>query len=167
MNRANMGIIVTVVIAVVTAALFVGQLEGRVSSLERIDFKNELENAKAEILALSPLPPGTILALWKNRDIPKGWVVCGEQGTLNLQGRFLIGTDKANEIGNQVGNESHKHSVEIKTGYEVEGTKNGPEGADNYTGSPNWNHKHMTSGETDDSTHIPPSVKVLFLCKTQ
>lgn len=166
MNRVDMGIIVTVVIAVVTAAVFIGQLEGRVSSLERIDFKNELEKAKAKILALSPLPVGTILALGDRNGIPEGWVVCGEQGTLDLNGRFLIGTDNSNEIGGPVGNESHDHSVIIKTGYEVDGTEDGPEGADNYTGRANWNHKHMTTGETAVGKHIPPSVKVLFLCKT-
>ena len=171
MNGGNRGIIVTVVIAVVTAAVFIGQLEGRVSSLEgrvssleRIDFKNELETAKAEVLALSPLPPGTILALGRSGATPKGWVVCGENGTPRLDGRFLIGTDQSKQIGEHIGDENHYHSVEIKTGYQVDGKKGGPEGADNYTGK-NWSHKHMTTGKTAVGKHIPPSVKVLFLCK--
>ena len=172
MNRVSLGIIIPMIIALVTGGVFIGKLEGRVSSLEEkvsslenIDFKDELKKTKDEINALSLLPSGTLIALWRNQNIPAGWVVCGQGVTPDLNGRFLLGTRNHNEIGNPVGEAMHTHPVTITTGYEVEGAFVTQEGADNHAG-PNWNHKHLAEGETTPSAHLPPSVKVLFLCRT-
>ena len=164
MNRVSMGILVPMIIALVTGGVFIGKLEGRVSSLENNGSKKESETEKGPINALSPLPSGTILAMWKNQTVPTGWVVCGEEVTPELNGRFLIGTKNQNEIGNPVGEATHTHPVTITTGYEVEGGFVSQEGADNHTGR-NWNHKHLANGRTDPSPHLPPSVNVLFLCR--
>ena len=112
------------------------------------------------------MPPKAILA-WAGQpdELPAGWVVCGQNETLNLDGRFLIGTNDWSEIGDPIGNDTHRHAVAITSGWEHDGQRTSREGADNYTGDPNWNHKHQVHGETQASAHIPPSVKIFFLCK--
>ncbi len=57
---------------------------------------------------LSSLPRGSIVA-WASNNIPKGWVLCdGNNGTLDLRGRFIYGIDPSkNKIGDKGGAETH------------------------------------------------------------
>ena len=129
------------------------------------DFRTSLE---AKIAArVVPIPKGTILPWFSNAGpMPDGWVRCGVQGTPELAGLYLRGSSDFNDAGRKEGTESHSHEFTGRTSWEVEGTKSGPEGADNYTGGPNWNHKHDFSGRTAAGSSLPPSLRVMFLCKT-
>ncbi len=70
------------------------------------------------------------------------------------------------DVGKTDGSALHTHSVSGRTTYEVAGTTSGPEGADNFTGDPNWNHKHDFQAQTSRESNIPPCVTVLFIMKT-
>lgn len=96
---------------------------------------------------------------------PEGWVLCDKNGPYNLSGQFLKGVDNFDDVTQFQGETSHRHSVSGSTGYEYEGTWNGPEGADNGTGR-NWNHKHYISElPTTVSEHLPPNFGVIYIIK--
>lgn len=120
-------------------------------------------------LAATELPLGTIIAWYsKGGPLPEGWVVCdGTNGTPDLRGRFLRGVAAFEEVGKLEGEEKHVHKVAGRTGYEVEGTTSGPEGADNFTGDPNWNHKHDLDLQSGEADNIPPSMTVVYLLKVR
>lgn len=134
------------------------------------------------VIAASPfgVPSGTIIA-WipkiENCRIddetgkvieifpPEGWILCDKNGPYNLAGQFLKGVDDFDDVKKFSGEVSHRHSVSGPTGYEYEGTWNGPEGADNGSGS-NWNHKHYISElPTTVSEHLPPNFGVVYIIK--
>ena len=170
MIKIGIGAAFVVIVAIVTAAHYIGKLDERVSSIEPAGIKKlvaeEVKKTMKEIRKESFVPSKAILA-WAGRQskIPEGWVICGQKGTLNMDGQFLIGTNRWNEIGTKVGSETHEHRVKATTGWEHEGKKHSLEGADNYTGRPNWNHKHQIDEKTNNVAHKPPSMKVFFLCK--
>ena len=111
------------------------------------------------------MPSGIIMPyIGNHEDIPEGWSICGDEESPNLDGLFLVGTRDLGKIGETTGDKSHEHRILVKSTFEVDGTKKGPEGADNYTGPNNWNHKHMVKGTTISAGHIPPAMNVLFLC---
>lgn len=173
MRRIELGGIITLVIAVATAAVYIADLLGQVSTLKnRVEAIEKLNLGEAEqrlreaVNKYAPVPPKAILA-WAGQPnkVPAGWVVCGQNGTLNLDGLFLIGTNDWSEIGDLIGDKTHQHDVEITSGWDHDG-KNSEhiEAADNWNGT-NWNHKHRVDGDTQPIEHIPPSAKVFFLCK--
>ena len=111
------------------------------------------------------LPPGAVLAyIGSTQDLPDGWVVCGEEGTPNLEGRFLVGTNDLDQVGDFIGSSEHAHSVDLQS---TEGPKGRPaetlDSSDNYSGQ-NWQHTHYVRGETKTVAHLPPSIQVLLLC---
>ena len=111
------------------------------------------------------LPSKTILPYYGSRkDIPDGWSVCKGDGTPDLDERFLIGTNDPKEVGKPIGIDAHAHNFEVFSGHGRGHYQRPPEGADNGTGR-NWIHRHKVKGVTDGEKHIPPSMKVLFLCK--
>ena len=111
------------------------------------------------------LPSKTILPYYGSRkDIPDGWSICGEDGPPDLNERFLIGTNDPKEVGKSIGIDTHVHNFEATTGYQFGRAQRPPEGADNNAGT-NWIHQHKVNGVTEEKKHIPPSVKVMFLCK--
>lgn len=88
------------------------------------------------------------------------------KATPNLMGQFLRGAP-FDKVGGFGGSEKHKHEFSGRTTYEVEGTTKGPEGADNFTGKPNWNHKHDVSGLTSEQSHLPPYYNVTWMIKVK
>lgn len=167
MTKVEIGNVIALVAAVAAGAVYVGVLQGRVSALEKLDLEGMRRRLEAAAKQYSPVPARAILAWAGQSDkMPEGWVVCGQGKTLKLDGKFLMGTSNWNEIGKEAGKETHRHGVAIPSGWETEGryTSPPPEGADNDTGK-NWTHRHEVHGETKDTPHIPPSVKVFFLCK--
>lgn len=115
------------------------------------------------------IPSGAVIAyLGPNTSAPEGWEICGLGGGAfpSLEGRFLVGTHHMDSVGQETGASTHDHDVSIRSTDERDGHRDRhPEGADNWTGSPNWSHKHQVSGQTAASTHIPPAIQVLFFCK--
>ena len=140
---------------------------------ERLDDSSaevgRLIEARAE--ALGELPVGTILPYVGNlSNVPAGWVLCGQEGTVNLSGRFLYGTTDSDLVGTETGDDQHGHSIDIRTTGEVDGrlqdaTDGHVEYADN-GGGRNWFHAHAVQGTANTADHIPPAVRTFFLCKT-
>lgn len=136
-----------VLVAMIASGVFIyDALEDRVTALE----------------AAQIMPSGTMLPYAGQGGTskpPEGWVQCGSMGTPEMDGRFLIGTSKAGQVGSFLGTVNGLNDGTYKTGYEVDGKEGhppeGPEGADN-GGGRNWLHKHKLT---------LPVVKVLFLCK--
>ena len=164
MTKTEIGTISTLIVAIAAGALYLGKLEERILRLSQLEM--DVDKIEKDMSNISPLPTNAILA-WVGREekIPNGWVLCGQKETVNLDGRFLLGTTKWDEIGVLTGNKGHIHKVEnLKTGWEVDGERSRREGADNFTDKPNWNHKHAVNGSTGEAENIPPAVKVFFLC---
>ena len=117
------------------------------------------------------LPRGTIIAyVGTETSAPEGWEICGREGGEgfpNFGGRVLLGTYHLERVGKEAGSETHLHGVNIRSTDERDGHNNThPEGADNWTGHPNWSHRHHVEGSTSETANIPPAIEVLFLCQT-
>jgi len=159
----------------------VKQLESQVVSgavkdaIERIS-QREMEAFAAlnELLA-----PGVMMASYAPEATPPiGWVVCGDANTPDMTSRFLVGTTDLQRIGENVGDREHRHGVAIKSTGEQDGRhQSGVAGtpddfADNIhrgvedTGPRNWFHRHGIDGTTENAENTPPSVQVIFYCKT-
>ena len=121
---------------------------------------NSLEGRVGDLEGDRLLPKGTVLAYVGEEGasaMPNGWVPCGSvKGTPQMDGRFLVGTANVEQAGESVGEVGHEVGT-YTTGYEYQGKKMvEPEGADNYTGDPNWNHQHQVT---------LPVTRVMFFCK--
>ena len=179
MKKLEIGTIVALIIAVVggtiTGAVYIGQLEGRLSALENTEQVKNI--ALAEISAMKDralnelyqaleLSDGVILPYMGDaEEIPAGWVICGQNDTISLTERFLLGTNDFDKVGQYAGSSGHHHPVNISSSGEVGGRRGPHEGADNFTGAPNWEHQHRVIGDTASTPHIPPAIQVLFLCR--
>ena len=167
--------LLAVFFTIIAGGFYVGKLDGRIDGLdpdavrdaqERANVKID-ERTKSALEELRLLPAGTVMAFIGSEsklEAPAGWVRCGELGTPDLGGRYLVGTDNPTEIGVQVGSPDHTHGVQLTSGPES-GGRSSREGVDNETGFPNWNHTHPVVGETGATDTRPPSTKVLFFCK--
>jgi hypothetical protein len=113
------------------------------------------------------LPKGSIIAWGAKTGIPSGWVVCnGANGTPDLVGRFPYGTANSAEIGQKIGNATHKHTVTGDTGIPNKPMNfNGDESALQKDGGQRVHHTHKITGETSEESLIPPSTKVVFIMK--
>ena len=125
-----------------------------------------MNQALAEFNETLGLFAGTILPYAGNAaSLPTGWVVCGQDGTPDLGGHFLLGTNDLANVGVFVGSDEHDHSINFQSTEQSSGRfASTTEGADNHTGR-NWQHQHRVVGSTAPTAHIPPAVQVLFLCK--
>lgn len=112
-------------------------------------------------------PQGVIFSWYATSgSVPDGWAVCdGSNGTPDLRDRFQMGVSDFADVGRTLGSSTHSHNASGRTTFEVEGTRHGPEGADNFTGRPNWNHKHDFNIQTSSSSNIPPAMTMLFIMK--
>lgn len=144
------------------------------SALEEIAEKRDEAIAMLE----GSLPPSAVMAVYaRPRNLPQGWVYCGEEGTPETEERFLLGTTTISDIGKIAGKENHSHPVSAtiegeSKGEHRPGEKGTPDDfADNIhkgikgTGLRNWYHEHQVRAETDPASNFPPFVRVLFLCR--
>lgn len=146
-------------------------VESRAHGIEE-DIQAKVDHAVEEAVghvARSLFPSGAVMAyLGPDTQPPRGWEICGhgESEFPSLEGRFLVGTHHIDSVGGEVGSPAHDHGVNIRSTGEVNGHNNThPEGADNWTGDPNWFHRHNVQGLTASVEHTPPSIQVLFFCK--
>lgn len=59
-------------------------------------------------------PPVGVITMWSGEisDIPAGWVLCdGNNGTPNLQDRFVVGSGNNYAVGDSGGSTEHNHDV--------------------------------------------------------
>ena len=156
-------------IVIIGGIFYLGSIEGRVNSLNPDAIKKAQEDAIAQInnVGIRELPSHTVIAVaGLDPEIPRGWVRCGEQGTVNLDGRYLIGASEASEIRDVLGSSSHQHDVNLPTDTQGGRRSDSHESADTYPhGGLNIVHEHRIVGMTLESSNLPPSVKVMFICK--
>lgn len=104
-------------------------LDGYTNVKEYIDKKLAATTDEGE--APGTIPIGGIIA-WSGSVIPDGWVICdGNQGTPNLQGKFILAAGNGREVGEKGGAEevsltqnnlpAHTHS--LKDYYYAESSK--------------------------------------------
>lgn len=123
-------------------------------------------------LVLRALPRGTILGL-SSSNIPDGWALCdGSRGTVDLTGRFPVGAAKGEKAGTKAGNSKHVHTAQaqseipraegggVSDGYHISGENR--ERPPQVTG---LNHAHRVSLTTDEGSNLPPSTRVIFICR--
>jgi len=122
------------------------------------------------------VPKGTIIAWIPDEDSlhrdhstgevleiipPTGWSLCND-----FNGYFLRGVSSYNDLNNSNDEISHNHHLNILSEYGPGGKKSkAVEGADNYTGDPNWIHRHTVEGFTEIKEHLPPFKSVLYIRK--
>ena len=140
----------------------------------------EKETMKSLDTLRSILPEGAILATFQQpTNLPDGWVICGSLGTPNLNGQFLVGTSSVDELADRLGQSTHTHSLHVESTGETNGrfvpepTGSDTDYADNIPndrgvhGQRNWWHQHRIVGNSETSSNLPPSTKVMFVCRTE
>lgn len=114
------------------------------------------------LLSLHSISPGAI-TVWHGAivDIPDGWFLCdGNNDTLDLQNRFIIGAGGLTNPGSKSGNVSHSHSFTGNGHTHYIGGETGMaygEGADESPGSNN------VSGTTDAGNHLPEYYALAYI----
>ncbi len=184
---AVVGVLLSLILAAVSAAYFVGGLEKRVGVLERQGSPEAVNSAleaiadrRDEAIAMleASLPQSAVMAVYASPgNLPKGWVPCGQEGTPTIHDRFLLGTTTLSDIRKPGGDLNHSHLITATIKGESKGEhRPGKKGtpndfADNIhdgvegTGPRNWYHEHQVTANTDTDSTLPPFIKVLFLCR--
>lgn len=111
-------------------------------------------------------PPIGLIAMWLGAlaDIPAGWYVCdGNNGTPNLQDKFIKIANDTSEIGNTGGSNTHSHSsishTHTATGTHTHtGSTGGPSSTANKSGQEangwtNSTHTHALTVGTSTATY--------------
>jgi hypothetical protein len=126
----------------------------------------------------SPLPSGTIV-MWSGplAGIPDGWALCnGQNGTPDLQDRFIRGVKTGENPGPTGGSETHSHVVNGHT-HTLPKTTGNTSGGGGYVAfgrnaGLTGNHSHPLGGNTGASApgtnaqnHLPPFFKLAFIMK--
>lgn len=183
------GVVLSAGVALASVAFWLGNLQTTVDGLlaesttgavsEARSAIGEAADEAAQRLEEVVAPPAILPVYSMPASLPPGWVICGsEDGTPSLGDRFLLGTTDVAALGDRVGG-SHAHQLSGTTAGENTASSRlapqedgNPDYADNIknldgatTGDRNWYHEHSLGGETDATESLPPSVKVMFLCK--
>lgn len=183
---AIVGVVLSAGVALGSVAFWLGNLQGTVDDLVRDSTTGAIAEARTAIGDASNeavarledvVAPLAILPVYSvPTSLPPGWVICGRDGTPQLGNRFLLGTTDVAELGASVGSPTHGHQLPDRTRGETGGrfaperdgnpdyTDNVPDGR-GVTGNRNWFHRHLLGGATDPAESLPPSVKVMFLCR--
>ena len=113
---------------------------------------------------VAPLPVGTIVAWHPEHDVPEGWRPCdGDNGTPDLRDRFILGTVDVKRSGQEGGELTHSHTVEV---YKTTSgpPKNDRDGTDNNDAA-HLTHTHV--GTATDTNHLPPFTRLIYIMKIQ
>jgi len=107
------------------------------------------------------------------RSVPDGWQICnGENGTPDLKGKFLMGTNSISDSGTTGGKENIKESGgHMHSG--TTGVTSGPDHKIGCTGKCSGGrtaaHSHTfdisESGVHSHGTNLPPYYKITYICK--
>ena len=116
-------------------------------------FAEQLAVLKTNDLKTSLLPRGIIIPWLARETMPTGWAVCdGGNGTPDLRGKFLMGTDSTKDVGTTGGSTSHTHAV-YKNPSSPDGNGFQGEGS------------RCTIGRTSEVENLPPYFKVIYIIK--
>ncbi len=134
----------------------------------------EVDNLRSEIpkIISAAFPVGTIIA-WNSKDesAPKGWKFCdGQEGRPDLNGRWLVGTNDSNMVGEKNNPPELAISGSFATAGEASGNYYGwgdtESDAPHATGR-DHQHTGTFSGTIDQSKISPPSVQVRYIVKIE
>jgi len=108
------------------------------------------------------LPIGSICPYYGNlENLPSGWYFCdGNNGTIDLRGLFLCGTNPPAENSGPSGNSSHVHSF-ISDGH----THSVTDGS-TISSEPGWDVESKVgkiNDNTDAQSNFPPYFSVYFV----
>ena len=146
-------------VAISLSALFF--IENR---MQKIAKDAVTEHVDRHTITHGQLPSGIAVPYVKKGQttFPEGWGLCDP----SMDGLFLVGTARLDQVGDKVGSQNHKHKFELRTNIAGGWRNDRPESADTYPhGGKNWVHNHMVEGEIEKDEHLPPATKVLFLCR--
>ena len=110
------------------------------------------------------LPSGIAVPYVKmgQKTFPEGWGLCDP----SMEGLFLLGTASLDQVGEEVGESTHGHEFELGTNTAGGWREDSPESADTYPhGGKNIVHRHEVEGNIHEEGHLPPAMKVVFLCR--
>lgn len=114
---------------------------------------------------VSEVPSGTI-CLWHGliADIPDGWVLCdGNNGTPNLDAKFVYGTISQASIGNTGGSLVHVHTVDCGSHNHKIFTIGAIQGG---AGFKTETQNESVTGTTNQKYHLPPWHQLAYIMKT-
>jgi hypothetical protein len=156
LRKLEQGVLVTVVLALITFAFWLGGLQKQLEKLEPKQAAEAAEKAVKEVLAnAGTVPKGTIVAWYvSSGPVPAGWRICdgaAGSGTPNLSGRFLRGTTEIGQVGTTGGSERHSHADVVQNGRWL---------GDGFNG-----HGQNVHGRTDEQSNLPPFVDVIYIMK--
>lgn len=92
---------------------------------------------------------------------PSGWIICNENSDYNLDGRFLRGVNKFEEIKKIDGSPIHKHSISGTISPYNRWRANGGLA----TGGEEFNHNHTFEGNSSEESNLPPYFTVIYIIK--
>ena len=144
----------------------------------RIEYADDpIENGTPiNALTLDNVVPNGVILMWSgsSTNIPDGWLLCdGSNGTPDLRGRFIIGSNDDYEV-NSVGGQttidfSHKHSYSGTTNQTAmtETVRNGDDFNEDF---PATYHTHTYSGNTEyagdtEQNILPPYYALCYIMK--
>jgi len=111
------------------------------------------------------VPTGTI-AIWSGAevDIPPGWIKCdGNNGTPNLEDKFIVGALSTYAVGATGGAVQHNHAFtsdlhdhRLPVGGQIEVGTDISRDTDS----------RVVTGTTNNTNHLPPYYALIFIMKT-
>ncbi len=100
---------------------------------------------------------------WLKRQ---GWAICdGSDGTPDLHGRYLLGTEEFKDTGQRIGSKTHSHQVSVNTGREEGRMRRFNTGIGYSLRLPTEGHRHSIKAKTSQEDDLPLSMRVLFIIK--
>lgn len=111
------------------------------------------------------LPTG-IITLWYGAigNIPSGWILCdGDNGTPNLQNRFLVGAGDSFPVGASGGSVEHNHDFTSDPHLH---TLNVGSGLLDGFGRNSTSSSEVAIGTTDNANGLPPYHALAYIMKT-
>jgi hypothetical protein len=154
LRKVELGVLVTVALAVIGFAFWLGKLQSQVDRVDADTLKKEFDSRVGEAVSKSVVPKGTIIAWFASSGpVPNGWIICDGapgSGTPDLRGRFLRGTTDFGQVGQTGGSETHSHHVAKNGHLDGHGWENGGT---------------CELGDTDPCNHLPPYTQVVYIMK--
>jgi hypothetical protein len=148
-RKIEIGVLVTLALAVIGFAFWLGGLDAQVKKLDPV----KIDDAHAKA---GSVPRGTIIAWAKESGpIPAGWAICnGDPGTPDLRDRFLYGAGSISDAGAAPNTWSNKTGALRQEDFTTSDIVGRPD-----------NQKSVASSSHAHDLHLPPHYRVVFLIK--
>ncbi len=156
LRKFDLGVIVTIALAIISFAFWLGGLQRQVNQLEPERLKALFDVKLAEAISKSVVPRGTIIAWYSaSGPVPNGWAICDGKlgsGTPDLGARFLRGTTDFGHVGQTGGRETHEHDV----------FGHGRPGGEGVGGKDDHSRELAKAGR---ASNLPPYTDVIYIMK--